>query len=338
MIKQKLVDLVRESEKNPKRIRSFMLLGLYRSYKRATQLLRATSNPAASRLILQYKNFERNLLAGKMVFVSNEQMIGWVEEWSRDLPRDIDVVVGVPRSGLLIGALLATRLGKPLSTPDLFVHDKYWLSNSIPANAGGRVLLVEDSVRTGNTLERQRAILEKKPGITITTAALITSKKHAESLDYFFRIMDNPRLFEWNMIHAKNVNVLATDLDGVLCEDCPPGYDADEEAYSAWLDCARPYLIPVFEIDAVITSRLERYRSQTEQWLRRNGVRYRELLMWDVPSKDDRGVLYAANKVRHLLALKPDLYWESNAAQAKAIWNETGIPTLSVEDKALYAG
>jgi adenine/guanine phosphoribosyltransferase-like PRPP-binding protein len=338
MIKQKLLDRVRESEKNPGRARSILMLALYRLYKRTMQMLRANSNPAASKLFLQYQNFERNLLSGKMVFVSNEQMVGWVDEWSRTLPRDIDVVVGIPRSGLLIAALLATRLGKPLSTPDLFMEDKYWLSNRIQPNEARRVLLVEDSVRTGDTLRRHRAMLETKADITITTAALIASKAQSQGLDYFFRIIDNPRLFEWNMIHAKNVKVLATDLDGVLCEDCPAGHDDDEEAYLAWLERARPYFIPTFEIDAVITNRLERYRPQTERWLRDNGVRYRELLMWDLESKADREGRYAANKVTHLMRLKPDLYWESNAGQARAIWEAARIPTLSVEDKALYAG
>jgi|SRR5688500_1009899 len=338
MIKQKLVDLVRDSQQNPERARSSLILRLYRLYKRADNALRTNTNPTTSKLFLQYQNFERNLLGGKMVFVSNEQMIAWVDEWSQSLPRDIDVVVGVPRSGLLVAALLATRLGKPLSTPDLFVENKYWVSSSIQPNENRRVLLVEDSVRTGETLRRQRAIMEKKAGITIRTAALVTSRERSTELDFFFKIVDNPRLFEWNMIHAKNVKVLATDLDGVLCEDCPAGYDDDEAAYVAWLACARPYFIPAFEIDAVITNRLERYRPQTEQWLRDNGVRYRQLLMWDVESKADRGGQYAANKVTHLMRLKPDLYWESNAGQAKAIWEATRIPTLSVEDKALYAG
>lgn len=43
-------------------------------------------------------------------------------KWAEIIPRDFDVIIGVPRSGLLFANVLASKLGLPLSTPDNYVR------------------------------------------------------------------------------------------------------------------------------------------------------------------------------------------------------------------------
>ena len=70
------------------------------------------------------------------------------------------------------------------------------------------------------------------------------------------------------------------DFDGILCEDCSAEDDDDGSRYVRFLETAKPkYLVRSCEIPLIVTARLEKYRALTEAWLRRWGVRCRELVM-----------------------------------------------------------
>ena len=153
--------------------------------------------------------------------------------------------------------------------------------------------------------------------------------------------MEPPRTYEWNIMHRKigsyaGRGILAVDMDGVLCADPPPGADGDEDWYLEWLEQATPYLIPGFEIDYIITSRLEKYREATERWLREQGVQYGELIMWDVPDKNAR-TSFVQYKIDSLLKIKPDMYWESDWEKSQQIWEATRIPTLCIDEMTMLS-
>ena len=128
---------------------------------------------------------------------------------------------------------------------------------------------------------------------------------------------------------------LASDMDGVLCEDCPPGVDKDRKLYFERVEKARPYLIPSFEIDVIVSNRLEKYRPLTEKWLKEHNVRYKELVLWDEKSGNERNGKFAQHKINALLKIKPDIFWESNFSQAREIWKATKIPVICTDRMVL---
>ena len=67
-------------------------------------------------------------------FVSFEDVVVWTRELTRKIPNEFDVIIGIPRSGLLVANLIALKFGRPLSTPELFVEGKFWLSRAISRN------------------------------------------------------------------------------------------------------------------------------------------------------------------------------------------------------------
>jgi hypothetical protein len=224
---------------------------------------------------------------------------------------------------------------------------RYWHSKKVKDGPNleepSHVLLVDDSMDTGRSMAQAAdAIRAVNSNIQISRACLIVRKEAKSSVELFHKVIKPPRTFEWNILHRKIAShfghgCLAVDMDGVLCADCPPGTDADERAYLDWLPAAKPYLIPAFEIDVILTCRLEKYRQQTEEWLRKHDVRYKELHMWDLPSKDDRRGRFARHKVEKLLRIKPDMFWESNWDQSQKIWKETRIPTLCIDEMTLLS-
>jgi uncharacterized HAD superfamily protein len=273
-------------------------------------------------------------------FVSLSQLVNWTDKWIQSFPQRYDLIVGIPRSGLLVANIIAQKMARPLTTPELFLKGHYWLSKSIKNEKPiESILLVDDSVSSGRTMSAYaESLLQQRPSISLTRAALIVTKKSEKLVDFYYKIVSKPHVFEWNLMHYKRKKrKVACDMDGVLCENCPPGIDKNEELYVQWLTKARPYLIPAFTIDAIVTNRLEKYRRETETWLLKHEVRYKELIMWDIPSKRERKGRYAENKIEVLSKIKPSVFWESNYRQAMQIWEATRIPTICIDKMILVS-
>lgn len=324
-----------------------VLISVYYSFQRLKDKFKNSDSDHVSKIYLRTRNLKRNLKGKKVKFVNVDQASIWTLEWIKTLPRRYDLIVGVPRSGMFVASLMALKLGKGLTTPDLLKQGKYWHSGQVKEKLAldgtNHVLIVDDSMDSGRSMARAvDAIRAVNNEIEISRACLIIREEARNKVDLYHKIIAPPRTFEWNILHRKisshfGHGRLAVDLDGVLCADCPAGADDDEQAYLDWLSDARPYLIPAFEIDAIVTCRLEKYRQQTEAWLEKHSVRYKELYMWDVPSKSERRGRFARHKIENLLQIKPDMFWESNRDQSRTIWNETRIPTLCIEEMSLLS-
>ena len=345
-MKKKILNYLRKSEwKGDAGPVDRSLLFMRERYRNLRKRIRKTENPALSRAFLRSKNLKRQLTGKKFNFVTIDQATAWSAEWIQHFPRRYDVVVGVPRSGMLVASVVALKLGKGLTTPDLLKEGKYWHSSrageKLSLDKINHILLIDDSVDKGRAMKKAMdTIAEAGKEFSITRAALIVRNDTKHNADLYYKIIDPPRTFEWNILHRKissyaSAGLLAVDLDGVLCANPPPGADDDDEWYLEWLKNANPYLIPGFEIDVIVTCRLEKYRFETERWLEKHAVQYKELLMWDVPDKASRSENFARHKIDALLRIKPDMYWESNWHQAQQIWEKTHIPTLCIDEMTM---
>lgn len=274
-----------------------------------------------------------------MVYINFNTMLADAIGWCRTLTNDFDVVVAIPRSGLVLATMIATKFDKPLSTVDVFLEDKKcWIHDRrmtnlgfIPPNPSSykRILLVDDtssSSSENSTMTKNYNIIKAKyPELEIIKAALYITPWNAQYIDRYYKIIDVfPHRFEWNMLHAPLWNIaLAVDLDGVLCKNCPVD-DSNEEAYINWMKNAEPYLIPHYKINWIITCRIEKYRAITEEWLKKYGVEYGQLIMMDAPENKLRGdpVEFKA-KVLTNLPQFPNTswlhYWESDWIYAEPL-------------------
>lgn len=281
-----------------------------------------------------------------MNFVSHQQMLEDVRDWSLELPTDVIAVAGVPRSGILPAAHLALHRNSHLVTiEDLFADRTPWrkpLRRTVPARAEGRILVVEDSVNTGGTIG---AIRERLKGRTdILYGALYGNPPFPRQVDFVFRNVPHPRCFEWNLFHSNQIEWACVDMDGVLCADWT-GDEGDEGegffGYQKHLASARPRYLPTYPLLAIVTSRLEKYRPQTIAWLRRHGVRFRELWMSPHPSAAARRTAqdHALRKAEWYRR-RPEarLFVESHPEQAREIWDRTGRAVLCTDEMRLFGG
>ena len=239
---------------------------------------------------------------------------------------------------MIVANIVAQKLNKPFSTPDSFLEGYAMKGNdTIPVTGIEKVLLLDESIGSGRQLRRTLARLRSAhPNLEIISGLLLPNKGSRKMVDHYYKVIPTPRYFEWEVMHNKKFKSVAFDFDGVLCEDCPQEVDYDEDQYRQFLENAKPYLVPHFEIDYIVSNRLEKYRDLTEAWLKRHGVRYRHLVLWDIDDKDKRLGGFAANKINQVLRLKPRLFVESSYWQSRQIAFATGIPVLCTDRHILF--
>lgn len=349
MMRKTIVRKVRnaQSKAEERNLWDKLLVDAHDRYQGFKDWFKNSDSSRISEVYLKTRNLKRNLKGHKLKFVTVDHATIWTQEWVRTFPRQYDLIVGVPRSGMLVASIVALKLGKGLTTPDHLQQGKYWHSKRVKEKLSldrtNHALVVDDAIDSGRAMARAiDTIRACNSEIKISRASLIVREDSKSMVDLYYKIIEPPRTYEWNILHRKIASHfghgrLAVDMDGVICANCPGETDHDEVAYLEWLSNVRPYLIPAFEIDDIVTCRLEKYRQQTEAWLTKHGVRYKELHMWDLPSKSERRGRFARHKIDNLLLIKPDMFWESNWDQSQSIWSETRIPTLCIDSMTLLS-
>ena len=262
-----------------------------------------------------------------------------VKKWISTLPKDFDLIVGIPRSGLLVANLLALYLNKPLT-------DVEGLCEGRILSAGPRygkrpdfskirkVLVVDDSVCSGSQMRKTKAIIEKANlPFDIYYGAVYVTPRGTKEVDFWCEIVNLPRVFEWNIMHHDILQNSCVDLDGVICRDPAPEENDDGQKYKEFIKNAELLIIPTKKIGWIVTCRLEKYRYLTKEWLRKHGVQYDHLIMLNLPDKETRQKLriHAKYKAEVYKSTKAILFIESSKEQAYEIVRLTGKPVLCTE-------
>lgn len=263
------------------------------------------------------------------------------------IPRDVRLVAGIPRSGLLAANLIALYLDLPLTDADGLLEGRTIRSGRRGTEGdldalvplGAAVLVVDDSILHGSEMRRQKARLQElSDRFRLYFAAVYGTKKSGADVDFVFEIVHSPRVFEWNLMHHGIIESSCMDIDGVLCADPEPDENDDGERYREFIRSAKPLLIPSKTVGWLVTSRLEKYRDSTEEWLKSHGVRYRELVMVNLPDKEtrDRVHNHALFKGRFYKSVPARLFIESSRHQAPTIAETARKPALCVETGRMW--
>ena len=133
--------------------------------------------------------------------------------------------------------------------------------------------------------------------------------------------------------------ILFLDIDGVLCENPTPEENDDGEKYIEFLRNARPKYVPTKKIGYLITSRLEKYRAETEYWLKKHGVEYDQLIMCPYQTAEERrrrGNHAIIKAIVYSQLPGTVLFVESERWQAIEIARRTFKPVFCTENQQCY--
>jgi len=253
-----------------------------------------------------------------------------IESLWQILPAEISGVIGCPRSGFYAAAKLAIMAGVPLWTasktgPPTPLGHGLRLEQAQTRQSCGPLLLVEDSTNTALSIT---SYLEHCPAGTLT-AVVYANPDAPWQPDFCGVPLPLPHFFEWHFFGSRNMERTSTDLDGVLCDDCPPDLDDDGAGYLHWMRAVRPRLLPrTYAVGAIVTARLEQYREPTVEWLTRHGVKYSRLIMGSWKTQSDRKDI--ARWKAQVYSGQPghDVFIESSARQAAKIHDRTRRPVI----------
>jgi len=261
------------------------------------------------------------------------------------IPADIDLVVGIPRSGMIPAYMLGLTLNVNVCSFNEFINRTDIVRGN--RQVGGdidnvkKIIIIDDSVCEGNAMNKVKKIIKSKetPNIEIYFVAVYVRPGSEYFVDIALTELATPRIFQWNYLNHGHLVYSCFDIDGVLCIDPTEEENDDGIKYRNFILNAKPLYIPKYKIKALVTSRLEKYRPGTEQWLKDNNVQYEKLYMLDMPSKEERlkgASTHAIFKASIYTKLKDCyLFYESNRKQAIEIAQMTGKMVFSVETDEL---
>ena len=192
------------------------------------------------------------------------------------------------------------------------------------------VLLVDDSTQTGTSIRAaHQALRAASPSTKITSLAVYGVSPSGPGADLVLEVVRQPRIFQWNVMHHGVLGLACVDIDGI-CVDPTSTENDDGPGYLRFLEASAPLYRPTRRIHALVTSRLEKYRKETEAWLTTFGIKYDHLIMLDLPDARTRREknAHGAFKADYYRSSDARLFIESDPGQAREIALQSKKPVL----------
>jgi len=290
--------------------------------------------------------------SGPVRFVRSSQFQFDILNLIAQIPHDVTAIAGVARSGLSAATMLSMYLHLPMVTirqtmGDVVQTGNGWrLGGSKHVNPKTeKILVVDDTVMTGNSLKAIKSLIDREFGNAVY-AAVYVNPKATRKPDIWSVDLPWPHILEWNVFNSILSPASAMDFDGILCHDCPPGSDDDGPKYLDFICNAKPLYTPRrCPIPLIVTARIERYRAETEDWLRRHGIAWHRLVMHPAATLAERrrdniaafkARYYAEWAAKHRATPGPHLFFESEDQQARQIAIRTGLLSICPHTAGVY--
>lgn len=267
------------------------------------------------------------------------QMLSAVRSNWQKIPKDVDLVVGIPRSGMI--PALYIGLTKNIDVADL---EGYLNGNVLKSgnstdhesfcqtkiNKYKNVLIIDDSCHSGKAIEQARRRLHSmNPSVNHYFMAVYSSNPFNKKIDGYFEHLEPPHIFEWNLSRNPILTDSLVDIDGVLCENPTKSQESSEINYLAFIETAKPLFQPKKKLKGLVTGRLEKYRHQTEKWLRLNNVFYDSLTMYPGLDRKQQSLRdVAIFKANIFKATSAKLFIESSTEESEIIKIASGKAVL----------
>lgn len=277
-----------------------------------------------------------------MFFRSYQDLSRDIVKFSMILP-DYDLIVAVPRSGVLPAAILSQIRNIRFTTIDYFTKYEGVFPTGrrkIPDREIKNIVVMDDSFHKGRSIREARETIEQS-GVgkkyNIDYAVVYGSKREMGKIKYLYK--QNHHLFEWNLFNRPRAyKNWSMDIDGVLCPDPPMNEAEDKQGYINYISTAPVKYKPLYKLKLIVTSRLGKYRAITETWLKNNGIEFDALEMspYHTPEERRKAGMWAENKINAIKKHKTELHIESNIKQAKKIGRV--VPTICTDTMTAHEG
>lgn len=254
------------------------------------------------------------------------------------IPQDIDLIVCIPRSGMIIGTIISEYRNVPICTINEYINNVSTIKGTNLSQAKQfnskedykHILLVDDTCSSGGTILNAKKIIHDFNNVKLTTFAVFAENEGKNIIDIYLTEANWP-LFPYSVLKCSHFNS-CFDIDGIFTEEVPANIDDDGEKYINFITTQRPLYIPQSEVLCLVTGRMEKYRDITEKWLAEHNVKYKNLFMCPAKTKEERLQMNPAKYKADIYKFyKADIFFESSLYEAKIIKQETNKPVFCTE-------
>jgi adenine/guanine phosphoribosyltransferase-like PRPP-binding protein len=290
--------------------------------------------------------------SGPARFIKSAELQEDIKLLLAKVPSDITAIAGVARSGLSVATMLAMYLQLPMITIRQTMNDIVDTGNGWRLGGSrhidprkGKILVVDDTVMTGNSIKAIRPLVKSQIGEAVYAAVYVNPLAKLKP-DIWAVDLPWPHILEWNVFNSILSPSCAMDFDGILCHDCPAGSDDDGEKYVDFIRNAPPLYVPRrTAVPLIVTARIEKYRAETEAWLKRHGIRWNQLVMHPAKTLRERmrdnipaykARHYAAWAKHHRPSPGPVIFFESEDRQAREIARASQLMVICPHTAGVY--
>ena len=285
-----------------------------------------------------------------MKYIKFTDLITTIRTNIHKVPHDIDFVIGIERSGMIVASIISEYINVPLIGLKSFISgckptggDRLGLTNK---NKTNKVLVIDDTCYSGKSMKNAKNLLKNYQYDFIYLAAYLEGKGideldiYLEDVREYTKDTINIVLYEWNIFHHYPFisQRCIYDIDGVFCIDPPDELKTEE--YEKYIKNAIPLFIPTVSIGKIVTYRLSKYMDITEKWLKEQGIRYNQLIMFKADSYKERYNSGVSSEYMKGTIYRDDnqsiLFIESDDYQARMIHQISKKPVLCVSTNKLY--
>ena len=283
-----------------------------------------------------------------MRYITINELNSTIRNNLHKIPHDVDFVIGIPRSGIIVASIISTLINVPLIDIDSFCSGAKPTGGhrlgTVQKNNTKKVLVIDDTSFSGRAIREAKQKLANYDYDFIYMVAYVDGHSDKD-VDFWLEDVRNPAewglvFYEWNIFnHAPQWTTrFLYDIDGVVCVDPPSDHNTEE--YEKYIKDAIPLYIPKVKVRGFVTYRIEKYRDITSQWLAKQGITYDMLVMFNAQTREERDYSGISSAQMKAAVYKADtgamLYIESDDDQAQQIHQMTNKPVLCTKSNKLY--
>lgn len=280
-------------------------------------------------------------------WVSVEELSSITKEKLRPkLPRDISLICGVARSGMIPASILATSLNLPLGSVSQETGEIVVLSHGSRkiGSSHGKILIVEDTCYSGKSLASLKIKLGREK---YYYASSLIRPEISNYVDFYGELLSSPQLLEWNfwnsvVLRGNCFNEalrggIASDFDGILCENPYSSEESDPSAFELWLKLAKPLSFPrEVTLPLVVTARLLKHERKTLDWCEQWGIKVQKFVFFPGTLEERSRTNIAQWKAEVFQESKQALYVESEEYLARSMSYYTRKPIVCPKEGKVY--
>lgn len=260
----------------------------------------------------------------KINYKSYSDLVRDIKENISKINNDYELVVGIPRSGMIPAYIISSILNIDCIDLDSFIENKKLQKGETrktrfdieKAHNAKKVLLVDDSLYSGNSIKNVLNKIPKELKTKINVCIIYSSSKKNQYIDNYLVFLEAPKIFEWNIFNNSLICISFIDIK------CFLGFKNHAVTAKDFIG-NKTVISTNYMVDTIVNHLLS--ESEAIDWLNSNNIKYKNLITLekghnkDVQIKNISNVFKNSEAKLYMVAQLNDAM-QINSISAKSVY------------------